>query len=122
MKMIKTDDEKQFLQGLVEPFHPDVEGVRVPSILPRETLTFNIFKSHSLVGNTNDPILMVANYELGCEDQIIILEDAAGLLNNVPQFATVRTSANGQPYGVQVISTGKDAATFRQSLTVINDT
>jgi len=41
--MIEDDNEKHYVKSLIDPFHPSVYGVRVPSILPRETVTFNTF-------------------------------------------------------------------------------
>lgn len=90
--------------------------------MPRETLTYNIFKTYSFVGNSEDPIIVIGNYELGCEEQIVIIEDAASWLSATPSSFVARLVPDGANHFVHVIRTGKNATQFAQALTVIQDT
>lgn len=39
-----TDGEEiKYIKALVDPFHPDCAGARVPTLLPRDTATFNTY-------------------------------------------------------------------------------
>lgn len=63
VNMIKDDHEKQYVKCLIDPFHPSTYGARVPSILPRDTATFNSFMTAELPSNSD--VLLIANLELG---------------------------------------------------------
>lgn len=35
--------ETKYVKALVDPFHPECAGARVPTLLPRDTATFNTY-------------------------------------------------------------------------------
>jgi len=47
MEQLSTDDEKRYVKALLDPFHPDVLGVRVPTRVPRNTITYNTHTEYS---------------------------------------------------------------------------
>jgi len=69
VESIKDDHEKQYVKSLIDPFHESTYGVRVPSILPRDTATFNTFLSAELPSNTD--VLLIANLEQGARIQML---------------------------------------------------
>jgi hypothetical protein len=36
-------EETKYIKSLVDPFHPECAGARVPTLLPRDTATFNTY-------------------------------------------------------------------------------
>lgn len=62
---MQDTDELLYVKSLIEPFHPSIMGVRVPSLLPRETATFNTFNQFDYVVNVD--YLTIMNLELGGE-------------------------------------------------------
>jgi hypothetical protein len=40
---LESTEEVKYIQSLVDPFHPDTNGVRVPVLLPRPTVAYNDF-------------------------------------------------------------------------------
>jgi len=41
--MLSVGAEREYVQALVEPFHPHTNGARVPETVPRETAIYNSF-------------------------------------------------------------------------------
>jgi len=48
MEAFKSTHEAHYIKSLVDPFHPDSQGARVPALLPRDTATFSTFNSYGL--------------------------------------------------------------------------
>lgn len=40
---LESTEEVKYIQALVDPFHPQSEGARVPVLLPRPTVAYNDF-------------------------------------------------------------------------------
>lgn len=58
---LATDDEKRYIKSLLDPFHPDVLGVRVPSRVPRNTITYNTHTSFDFKASSSRHDLMYIN-------------------------------------------------------------
>jgi len=60
----ESDAERTYIKSLLDPFHPQSYGVRVPSVLPRETATFNTINDLDLNDPSNNAHFIVANFEI----------------------------------------------------------
>ena len=58
---LATDDEKRYIKSLLDPFHPDALGVRVPSRVPRNTITYNTHTSFDFKASSSRHDLMYIN-------------------------------------------------------------
>jgi hypothetical protein len=48
----------------LDPFHPSVVGVRVPSRVPRNTITYNTHSEYTFrATNNNSDVMYITNYE-----------------------------------------------------------
>lgn len=61
METISDSHELHYVKAIAEPFHPDSHGVRVPQILPRESVTFSSYKQFDLENGQN--YFIVTNFE-----------------------------------------------------------
>jgi len=59
-KSISADCEVDYVRGLADPFHPWVNGVRVPTLMPRETVPYCDFADTSM---SQTSFFVVANFE-----------------------------------------------------------
>lgn len=51
VQQILSDDQGKYIKALLDPFHPDAAGVRVPSLNPIDTYTHTQFESFTLSGS-----------------------------------------------------------------------
>lgn len=117
--LIEDDHERQYVKSLIDPFHPSSYGVRVPSVLPRETVTFNTFQSSELPSNTD--VFIVANMELGSEIQMVQIEAPAELYTNDPVADAVSVFAGDEDYNIHYVDTGMNATQFKAATTIFKD-
>lgn len=69
MDTLQTTDEKRYVKSLLDPFHPDSLGVRVPSRVPRNTITYNTHSEYTFrATNQSQDLLYINNFEqmTGC--------------------------------------------------------
>lgn len=60
MKQTLSGPELKYLRSIIEPFHPESQGARVPSNTPKETISYSHF---STLPCTEDSVF-VCNYEM----------------------------------------------------------
>lgn len=61
---LQTNDEKRYIKSLLDPFHPDVLGVRVPTRVPRNTITYNTHSVFDFKATaSSQDILFFNNFE-----------------------------------------------------------
>jgi len=61
---LQTTDETRYVKALLDPFHPDSLGVRVPTRVPRNTITYNTHSEYSFKATVNNTDLMyITNFE-----------------------------------------------------------
>lgn len=72
---------------MLDPFHPDCIGVRVPSVLPRETMTYTSFNEITYTSAINaTKAIYFANFELASTTRSILVSSTLfvqALLSNV---------------------------------------
>lgn len=84
MKTLVDNDETKYIKSLVDPFHPDSTGVRIPSSVPRETLTYQYFSEAQVQGAQGDFFFMTAT-EAVYNDKTVMIQGpgATNMINNV---------------------------------------
>lgn len=60
---LKTDVERHYMKALLDPFHPQALGARVPMLLPRQSVCYSTYKELQIPNNTD--MLVFTNLELG---------------------------------------------------------
>lgn len=61
---MQTTDETRYAKSMLDPFHPDSLGVRVPSRVPRNTVTYNTHQEYSFKAtNAVSDIMYITNFE-----------------------------------------------------------
>lgn len=89
---IAGDNQKHYIKCLVEPFHPDSAGARVPETLPRKTVTYNGF---SQLDYANGDWITISNLELPCQAHTYTLPYSATLANSTPIATSVAKPLDG---------------------------
>lgn len=121
-KHLSTDDEKTYIRSLLDPFHPMSHGGRVPSILPRETATFNLFQDLDLPESAvGSQLLVIVNYELQTPHQIITLDLPNAFYSSAPVQADVGLFSSTSDFTIQYIPTGLSATNFLPRVTATQD-
>jgi hypothetical protein len=116
---ITNNDAKLYAKSLLEPFHPDSMGTRVPMVLPRETISFSSFKEISVNGSHSTKVIMFANFESQDELISITFKDNAivdAIIGSPPELVSniVRDGVNynGHVIRAGVVANFKDATKF----------
>lgn len=64
LDQLQTDDEKRYVKSLLDPFHPHSLGVRVPTRVPRNTITYNTHSEYTFKATANSQdIMYISNFE-----------------------------------------------------------
>lgn len=94
---IMNDGERQYIQGMVDPFHSAVPGVRVPSLNPTATYTQVDFTTTTL--QTNDfaatgKIVVICNLTAIRPEPVLVMRDQAGLFAPLSAAAPLVKNVN----------------------------
>lgn len=61
---LQTTDETRYMKSLLDPFHPHALGVRLPTRVPRNTITYNTHSEYTFRStNSSTDVLYINNYE-----------------------------------------------------------
>jgi len=107
ISLVQDDHEKQYVKSLADAFHESVNGVRVPSILPRDTATFNTFMTTELP--PNEDVFIVANLELGSSIQMLRMDLPTAFYSTNPVASSSEVQGGEENYTVHSIDTGYTA-------------
>lgn len=110
---ILNDSELQYIKAMVDPFHPDVSGVRIPCINPVDTWTHTQFDTVSLnvsQYNTNGKLVLFFNptaLSTGCvamlsdpDGSLSSLDSAAPLVKDIRNYDAFRNYSQLRTYGI----------------------
>lgn len=81
IQLIMSDAETKYIKALIDPFHPDAVGVRVPSLNPIDTFTHSHFESFSVNAGAMAPtgkILVVFNPTAIRPRPVVVIPDPNG--------------------------------------------
>lgn len=112
LDILQTTDEKRFLKSLLDPFHPDVLGVRVPTRVPRNTITYNTSSMFNYKATaSNSEVLFFNNFEQmsGYSYVAITGPGVTQFLTNTPinlEDIEVAGQEDDKKYDVTVVSIG----------------
>lgn len=88
---LNDGEETRYVKSLVDPFHPDCTGVRVPTLLPRDTAVFHMYNSmdigHEATGKTR---LLIAGLEQSTKHQAVSILVDDDVFNTTPTKHNVR--------------------------------
>lgn len=80
--------EIRYVKSLIDPFHPESQGSRVPSMLPRDTATFSTFQQteFSTPSVSSSSHLVISNFEIASDVQMVkmTVPDSAWLVAPTP--------------------------------------
>jgi hypothetical protein len=62
-EQLTDGEETRYVKSLVDPFHPDCAGTRVPTLLPRDTATFNTYNQIDYGSAPLQSELIIAGFE-----------------------------------------------------------
>lgn len=64
MDQLQTTDEKKYVKALLDPFHPETLGVRVPTRVPRNTITYNTHSEYTFRATSqSSEVIYINNFE-----------------------------------------------------------
>lgn len=112
MTQLQTTDETRYVKSLLDPFHPDCLGVRVPSRVPRSTVTYNTHAEYTFKAtNQNSDVMYISNYEQMSGDYYVAITGQAvqNFLNNTPvavENAEVHNQQFDSMYDVTAVPIG----------------
>lgn len=83
---IMSDAESKYIKSLIDPFHPDAVGVRIPSLNPIDTFTHSHFESFSVNAGSMGPtgkILIIYNPTAIRPRPVVVIADPNGDYNSL---------------------------------------
>jgi len=92
------------MKALVDPFHEDSQGARVPVLLPRDTATFSTYNTYEIPSQADQ--LIISNFELGCTTQMVIYTPLPGFYNQTPIEVSAEMAGGEENYTIHHIPTG----------------
>jgi len=75
---LQTTDETRYVKALLDPFHPDTLGVRIPSRVPRNTITYNTHCEFSFKATASvSDVMVISNFEQLSGDKLVSVSGSA---------------------------------------------
>lgn len=65
MDALTNTNEDRYVMGMADPFHPDVQGTRVPELVPRETLTYTAFTEAPSIPTAAGEVILIPFHPMG---------------------------------------------------------
>lgn len=91
----------------MDPFHPEAAGTRVPSLLPRDTATFNTYSQIDLGAPlTGQSHLIIASYEKSTKVQFMKMTTPDSIYQNTPTPFSAKLGEGGETYSGHMIALG----------------
>lgn len=78
---ILNDAERKYIRALIDPFHPDAVGVRVPSLNPVDTYTHTQFESFAINTTQMAPsgkVILIINPTAIRPRPVLMIDDSQG--------------------------------------------